>query len=57
MNISNIYENQQFFNYKKIINQIQDIILDYDVTEKLFILFSIILYPILGLLNIDIIVP
>lgn len=49
-----VLDNQDFYKYTKILNIIQDLILDYRIIEKIIIFLCIIIYPVLGLLNIDI---
>ena len=49
-----VLDNQYFYRYTKILSIIQHLVLDYRITEKIIIFLCIIIYPILGLLNIDI---
>jgi hypothetical protein len=49
-----VLDNQDFYKYTKILNIIQYMILDYRIIEKIILFLCIIIYPVLGLLNIDI---
>lgn len=52
-----VLDNQEFYKYTKSINIIQNLInnlINNKISEKIIIFVCIILYPILGLLNIDI---
>jgi hypothetical protein len=47
-------EFQEFNRYTKILNIIQYLLIDYRIIEKIIVFLCIIIYPVLGLLNIDI---